>query len=489
MRRVVVTGLGMVTPLGSGVDSNWRRLINSESGLRSIQSFDVSDLPAKIAGQVPRGETASGAFNADDWVPPKDQRKMDEFIIFAVAAATQAVEDSGWKPTAEEDCERTGVMIGSGIGGLQAIYDASLVLKEKGPRRISPFFIPSALINLASGHVSIKYGFKGPNHAVVTACSTGAHAIGDAGRLIQLGDADVMVAGGAEAQVPRPWQLGMQEPGSVVKERIHDFHNLLLWIITAITIFVLALLIYVMVRFRASANPTPTRTTHNTMIEIVWTVVPIVILVVIAIPSFKLLYFEDKTPNPDMTLKVTGHQWYWSYEYADQGNLQFDSYIIQESDLKPGQLRLLEVDNRVVLPVDTNVRILVAGTDVMHSWMISSLGVQIYAVPGRVNETWVRIDKPGVYYGQCNQICGTNHAYMPIAVEGVSKEDFKKWVEDAKKKFASLPADQQPVRGRTRLRGAHTRPAEEHIDAVELVGRNQLRDVLLAMDGPGQNQH
>jgi 3-oxoacyl-[acyl-carrier-protein] synthase II len=203
MRRVVVTGLGLVTPLGVGAEHVWKRLLNSESGISAIQSFDVSDLPAKIAGQVPRGETASGKFNADDWVPSKDQRKMDEFIIFAIGAATQAVEDSGWKPTDEESLERTGVMIGSGIGGLPGIAETSLTLHEKGPRRVSPFFIPSCLINLASGQVSIKYGFKGPNHAVVTACSTGAHAIGDAARLIQLDDADVMVAGGTEAAVCR----------------------------------------------------------------------------------------------------------------------------------------------------------------------------------------------------------------------------------------------------------------------------------------------
>jgi cytochrome c oxidase subunit II len=255
-----------------------------------------------------------------------------------------------------------------------------------------------------------------------------------------------LFGGAAHADYPRPWQLGMQEPGSAVKDRIHDLHNLLLVIITVITLFVLALLIYVMVRFRASANPTPTRTTHNTMIEILWTVIPVVILVVIAIPSFKLLYFEDKTPNPEMTLKVTGHQWYWSYEYPDNGNLQFDSYMIPESDLKPGQMRLLEVDNRVVLPVQTNVRILVAGSDVMHSFFISSLGVQIYAVPGRLNETWVNVDRPGVYYGECNQICGTNHAFMPIAIQAVSKEDFAKWLAEAKKKFAAAPAGAAPVR-------------------------------------------
>jgi 3-oxoacyl-[acyl-carrier-protein] synthase II len=203
MRRVVVTGFGLVTPLGVGTESVWKQLLGGKSGIRSIQNFDVSDLPAKIAGQVPRGETASGDFNADDWVPPKDQRKMDEFIVYAMAAAEQAVTDAEWKPQDSEEKERTGVMIGSGIGGLPGITEGALTLHEKGPRRLSPFFIPSNLINLASGHVSIRYGFSGPNHAVVTACSTGAHAIGDAARLIMWDDADVMVAGGTEAAVCR----------------------------------------------------------------------------------------------------------------------------------------------------------------------------------------------------------------------------------------------------------------------------------------------
>ncbi|MFM9841588.1 MAG: beta-ketoacyl-ACP synthase II [Dongiaceae bacterium] len=203
MRRVVVTGIGVVSPLASGAEITWDRLLKGESGIRGIQAFDVQDLPCKIAGMVPRGEAAGGGFNADSFVPPKDQRKMDSFIVFAMGAASQAIEDSGWKPEDEESRQRTGVIIGSGIGGLEAIYDTSITLHEKGPRRISPFFIPSALINLASGHVSIKYGFKGPNHSVVTACSTGAHAIGDGARLIGLDDADVMVAGGAEAAICR----------------------------------------------------------------------------------------------------------------------------------------------------------------------------------------------------------------------------------------------------------------------------------------------
>jgi 3-oxoacyl-[acyl-carrier-protein] synthase II len=203
MRRVVVTGMGLVTPLGIGYERVWRRLVAGESGIGAIQSFDVSDLPARIAGQVPRGDRASGLFNPDDWVPPKDHRRMDEFIIFAMAAAVQAVEDSGWEPEGDEQHERTGVMIGSGIGGLPAIAEAAITLQERGPRRISPFFIPSSLINLASGNLSIRYGFKGPNHAVVTACSSGAHAIGDAARLIMLDDADVMVCGGTEAAICR----------------------------------------------------------------------------------------------------------------------------------------------------------------------------------------------------------------------------------------------------------------------------------------------
>ncbi len=203
MRRVVITGLGIVAPLGVGVETVWKRLIEGESGITGIQAFDVSDLPAKIAGVLPRGETSEGRFNADDWMLPKDQRKVDPFILYAIAAATQAVEDASWTPDDEAELDRTGVMIGSGIGGLQGIYDGSITLHERGPRRLSPFFIPSSLINLASGQVSIKYGFRGPNHAVVTACSTGAHAIGDASRLIGYGDADVMVAGGAEAAVCR----------------------------------------------------------------------------------------------------------------------------------------------------------------------------------------------------------------------------------------------------------------------------------------------
>ncbi len=203
MRRVVVTGMGMVTPLGCGVAENWRRLIGGESGVRRVEDFDVSDLAAKIAGQIPRGDGSNGTFNMDDWVTPQERRRMDNFIIYALAAAHEAVIDAGWQPEDEESRERTGVMIGSGIGGLQGITDGANVLEQKGPRRVTPFYIPAALINLASGNVSIKYQFKGPNHSVVTACSSGAHAIGDAARMIVFEDAEVMVAGGAEAAVCR----------------------------------------------------------------------------------------------------------------------------------------------------------------------------------------------------------------------------------------------------------------------------------------------
>src|SRR6476660_4197093 len=208
MRRVVVTGLGMVTPLACGVEPTWQRLINGDSGARRIETFDVSDLPAKIACQVPRGDGSNGSFNPDHWMEPKEQRKVDDFIIFALCAARQALDDAGWKPSSYDDQIETGVMIGSGIGGLTGIADTAITLKERGPRRVSPFFIPGRLINLASGYVSIAHGLKGPNHAVVTACSTGAHAIGDAARLVALGDAEVMVAGGTESPISRIGMAG-----------------------------------------------------------------------------------------------------------------------------------------------------------------------------------------------------------------------------------------------------------------------------------------
>ena len=203
MRRVVVTGLGMVTPLGCGVEATWRRLIGGESGISRVDRVDVSDLPSRIAGQVPRGDGLNGTYQSDQWMEPKEQRKVDEFIVFAMCAARQALDDARWHPAAYEDQIATGVLIGAGIGGAGGIADTGVLLKERGPRRVSPFFVPGRIINLAAGYVSIGFGLKGPNHAVVTACSTGSHAIGDAGRLIALGDADVMVAGGTESPVNR----------------------------------------------------------------------------------------------------------------------------------------------------------------------------------------------------------------------------------------------------------------------------------------------
>jgi 3-oxoacyl-[acyl-carrier-protein] synthase II len=203
MRRVVVTGLGMVTPLGCGVETTWQRLLAGQSGARKIEKFNVEDLAAKIACQIPRGDGSDGTFNPDQWMEPKEQRRVDDFIIYAMCAARQALEQSGWKPTSYEDQAATGVMIGSGIGGIEGIAETALTMQEKGPRRVSPFFIPGRIINLASGYVSIEFGLKGPNHAVATACSTGAHAIGDSARMIAFGDADVMVAGGTESPINR----------------------------------------------------------------------------------------------------------------------------------------------------------------------------------------------------------------------------------------------------------------------------------------------
>ena len=222
MRRVVITGIGIVSPLASGAEPSWQRLKYGECGIDKIDSFDVSDMPVKIGAEVPLGDESDGRFDFERWVDSKDRRKNDNFIIFGIAAASQAVADSGWQPQGEEDCARTGVMIGSGIGGLPGIYDASVALYTKGPRRVTPFFIPSSLINLVSGQVSIRFGFTGPNHAVATACATGAHSIGDAARLIQFDDADVMVAGGAEAAICRIGIAGFAAAKALASKFNHD---------------------------------------------------------------------------------------------------------------------------------------------------------------------------------------------------------------------------------------------------------------------------
>ena len=246
----------------------------------------------------------------------------------------------------------------------------------------------------------------------------------------------LLVSARAFADGPRDWQLGWQTPVTPVSERIYALHDELLVIITLITVFVLGLLLYVMVRFNAKNHPVPGKATHNTLIEVIWTVVPVLILVAIAIPSFKLLYYMDKNPHATMTIKVTGHQWYWSYEYPDQGGFSFNSNMLDdETTKKEGKPRLLSVDNPVVVPVGTVIRVLVTGTDVIHSWFVPSIGVQEYAVEGRVNEAWMQVDRPGTFYGQCNQICGINHPFMPIEIRAVSADDFAKWVDTAKKQF------------------------------------------------------
>ena len=242
--------------------------------------------------------------------------------------------------------------------------------------------------------------------------------------------------GGALAAQPEPWQINLQPAGSPLMERITSFHNLLLVIITAICVFVLALLLYVAGVFRASRQKTPSRRTHNTLLEVVWTAVPVLILVIIAIPSFRLLYYADVIPPTDMTIKAIGRQWYWTYEYPDHDNFTFDAFMIPEDDLEPGMLRLLETDNRVVVPTDTNIKIQVTASDVLHSWAMPSMGVKIDAVPGRLNETWINVTEPGVYYGQCSEICGVMHGFMPITIEALPPEEFALWVEEAKTMFA-----------------------------------------------------
>ena len=242
--------------------------------------------------------------------------------------------------------------------------------------------------------------------------------------------------------VAEPWQLGLQEQATPVMSQMSDFHNLLLIIITGITLFVLGLLVYVMWRFNAKKNPTPSKTAHHTMLEVVWTIVPVLILLVIAVPSFRLLYFMDRTENPEMTVVVRGYQWYWSYEYPDQQIPEYTSYMIPDEEIGPGQLRLLSVDNPMVVPVDTDVQILVTAGDVLHSWAVPSFGMKRDAVPGRMNETWIRVDEEGTYYGQCSEICGVGHAFMPIEVRAVSREAFDDWVME---QTADLDLDEPPV--------------------------------------------
>ncbi len=252
-----------------------------------------------------------------------------------------------------------------------------------------------------------------------------------------------VLAGGGVALAglgqPSEWQLGLQQSATPVMENIIGFHEFLLWIISAITLFVLILLVTVIVRFNASANPTPSRTTHNTLVEILWTIIPIAILAGIAVPSFKLLFLQLNVPAADLTVKATGKQWYWTFNYPDSGKFEFDSLMLKEADRKkvqPEPPRLLGVDNEMVVPVNKIVRVQVTGADVIHSFAVPSFGIKIDAIPGRLNETWFKASREGVYYGQCSELCGKDHAFMPIAVRVVSEQAFAAWVEEAKKKFA-----------------------------------------------------
>jgi cytochrome c oxidase subunit 2 len=245
-----------------------------------------------------------------------------------------------------------------------------------------------------------------------------------------------VIAGSAGAAEPQAWQIGLQDPAGSIAEKANSLHNLLLVIITAISVFVLALLVYTCVRYREKANPKPSRTTHNTVIEILWTVVPVLILVVIAVPSFRLLYYLDDSKQTEMVVKITGNQWYWNYEYPEEG-FAFDSYIVDESELEEGQPRLLTVDYPMVVPEGTKIKLLITGNDVMHSFFVPSLAVQTYSIIGRINEAWIDVPMgEKTYYGQCNQICGVNHAYMPIVIEAVSATDYADWLATAKQEFA-----------------------------------------------------
>ena len=280
----------------------------------------------------------------------------------------------------------------------------------------------------------------------------GLSAKAQAGAAALAGTLGALLAGPAAAQdgapqvkgAPEPWQMGLQEAATPVMEEVQYFHNLLLVIVTLITVLVLALMLYTGWRFHEKRNPTPSKTTHNTVIEVIWTAVPVIVLVVIAIPSFKLLYYEDQVVDAEMTVKAIGRQWYWSYEYPDQGGISFDAFMIEDDQIDPskGELRQLSTNQAVVLPVDTNVRILTTSSDVLHSFAMPSMGIKRDAVPGQLNETWVRIQEEGLYYGQCSELCGVRHSAMPIEIKAVSKDEFERWVGTMQAEQGITPEDQ-----------------------------------------------
>lgn len=252
-----------------------------------------------------------------------------------------------------------------------------------------------------------------------------------------------IMASPAYAAQPVPWQLDLQPAATPLMEQTASLHTFLLYLAFAISLFVLLLLAYVMIKFNAKANPVPSKTSHNTPLEIIWTLIPVLILIVVSVPSFSLLYAQKTLPPIDMTIKATGYQWYWGYEYPDHGNIEFDALMLFDDELAEGQPRLLATDNPVVVPVNTNVRVIVTAADVIHNWAMPAFGIKMDAVPGRLNETWFRAEKTGTYYGQCSELCGTRHAFMPIMVKVVTKEEFDIWVEQAKKEFAHHSSEKE----------------------------------------------
>ena len=266
--------------------------------------------------------------------------------------------------------------------------------------------------------------------------------------------ATIIIGGAAMAQAPTDWQINFQDAHSPTMERILSLNDILFWICIAICVFVMGLMLYIFIRFNRKRNPTPQTFTHKPVIEVLWTVIPVIVLVAIAIPSFRLLYFMDRTSEAEMTIKAIGHQWYWTYEYPDLGeDISFDAVMLEEDELSEGQFRLLETDETVVVPVDTNIRLLVTADDVIHAWTIPSFGIKIDAVPGRVNEGWFRVDAEGTYYGQCSELCGRDHAFMPIRVEAVSKEAYAEWAAYAQEEYADND-------GAAGVAVAHLAPAE-----------------------------
>jgi cytochrome c oxidase subunit 2 len=309
------------------------------------------------------------------------------------------------------------------------------------PGRNSPIAAPAA-IERQNRTILWVHGAGWPLAAAIQGAKTTMPAFFRTIAIAALAAALLIPGGAALAGLgqPTPWELGLQDSATPVMDDVVWLHDFVLYIVTAVTIFVLALLVIIVVRFNANANPTPSRTTHNTLIEVLWTVLPVVILVIIALPSFRTLFFQLNVPPADLTIKATGVTWNWKYDYPDNGDFEFDSLMTQEKDLKGDQPRLLTVDNEMVVPVNKVVRMLVTGFDVIHSFAVPSFGIKIDAIPGRLNETWFKANKEGWYYGQCSELCGKDHAFMPIAVHVVSDAEFATWVAAAKKKFAAAPA-------------------------------------------------